>query len=203
MARSEWQSRWLTLVEFSRVGIAGNASRRRSIRVPRCEPVTLENVPSYRTRADVRIEVPGIGPLTAILPGAGTGFFLVKDYAEPIEVARVERLLEVPPSRSSHAGGPREYRWKTAVRSTISSCSEPQATQPITAAISSCARAVPMTGLRAEPERVPSSHAWLRTRSWLPERPGAAGERDRQRLRRLLTAARGIRSSPHHRNAPL
>lgn len=57
--------------------------------------VTLENVPSYRTRADVRIEVPGIGPLTGDIAWGGNWFFLVKDYAEPIEVSRVERLLEV------------------------------------------------------------------------------------------------------------
>ncbi len=98
--------------------------------------VTLENVPSYRYRKDVKIELPGIsrgegvagsegsaeGPelepstpqqghaqslltlppvagrkttLTGDIAWGGNWFFLVKDYPEPIELARVERLSEV------------------------------------------------------------------------------------------------------------
>lgn len=57
--------------------------------------VTIENIPSYRYRADVRIEVPGWGRLTGDIAWGGNWFFLVKDYPEPIEIARVERLLEV------------------------------------------------------------------------------------------------------------
>ena len=72
--------------------------------------VTLENVPSYRYRADVKIEVPGIvafrsakerssaeqkTTLTGDIAWGGNWFFLVKDYPEPIELARVERLSEV------------------------------------------------------------------------------------------------------------
>ncbi len=57
--------------------------------------VTLENVPSYRYRKDVKIELPGIGPLTGDIAWGGNWFFLVKDYPEPIELSRVERLSEV------------------------------------------------------------------------------------------------------------
>ena len=99
--------------------------------------VTLENVPSYRYRADVKIEFPGTsrrewvagsegfteGPerepshppqqghtqslltlppvaeqkttLTGDIAWGGNWFFLVKDYPEPIELPRIERLSEV------------------------------------------------------------------------------------------------------------
>ncbi len=72
--------------------------------------VTLENVPSYRYRADVQIELPESAAsrsakerslaeqqttLTGDIAWGGNWFFLVKDYPEPIELARVERLSEV------------------------------------------------------------------------------------------------------------
>lgn len=72
--------------------------------------VTLENVPSYRYRADVKIELPASvalhpssGPswaeqtmtLTGDIAWGGNWFFLVKDYPEPIELSRIERLSEV------------------------------------------------------------------------------------------------------------
>ena len=72
--------------------------------------VTLENVPSYRYRADVQIELPESvafcsakgrsfaerkTTLTGDIAWGGNWFFLVKDYPEPIELSRVERLSEV------------------------------------------------------------------------------------------------------------
>ena len=57
--------------------------------------VTLENVPSYRFRENVRVEVPGCGSLTGDIAWGGNWFFLVKDYPEPIELSRIERLSEV------------------------------------------------------------------------------------------------------------
>ena len=57
--------------------------------------VTLENVPSYRYRADVQIEIPGCGRLTGDIAWGGNWFFLVKDYSEPIELAHIERLGQV------------------------------------------------------------------------------------------------------------
>ena len=72
--------------------------------------VTLENVPSYRSRENVEIELPENvafrsakerpfsekkTTLTGDIAWGGNWFFLVKDYPEPIELARVERLSEV------------------------------------------------------------------------------------------------------------
>ena len=57
--------------------------------------VTLENVPSYRYREDVPVQVPGCGTLTGDIAWGGNWFFLVKDYPEPIELARIERLSDV------------------------------------------------------------------------------------------------------------
>jgi 4-hydroxyproline epimerase len=57
--------------------------------------VSLENVPSYRHRAGVRVEVPGIGPITGDVAWGGNWFFLagVSDLA--IEVGNVERLTDL------------------------------------------------------------------------------------------------------------
>ena len=57
--------------------------------------VTLENVPSYRYQSDVEVEIPGCGKLRGDIAWGGNWFFLVKDYPEPIELSRVERLTEV------------------------------------------------------------------------------------------------------------
>lgn len=57
--------------------------------------VTLENVPSYRYRAEVSIEVPEIGTVVGDIAWGGNWFFLVKNYQEPIHIGRVDRLLEV------------------------------------------------------------------------------------------------------------
>ncbi len=72
--------------------------------------VTLENVPSYRYRSDVKIQVPEVvafrsakerslaeqkTTLTGDIAWGGNWFFLVKDYPEPIDLTCVERLNEV------------------------------------------------------------------------------------------------------------
>jgi 4-hydroxyproline epimerase len=57
--------------------------------------VTIENVPSYRFREKVRVEVPGLGPISGDIAWGGNWFFLVRDFAEPIQLSRVERLTEV------------------------------------------------------------------------------------------------------------
>ncbi len=57
--------------------------------------VTVRNVPSYRTRAGVRVEVEGIGPITGDVAWGGNWFFLVHDPAPEIAPANAERLTDL------------------------------------------------------------------------------------------------------------
>ncbi|MFO0852580.1 MAG: proline racemase family protein [Gemmataceae bacterium] len=57
--------------------------------------VSVRNVPSYRHRAGVMVEVPGVGPVTGDVAWGGNWFFLVKHHAERLHLANVERLTDV------------------------------------------------------------------------------------------------------------
>jgi 4-hydroxyproline epimerase len=57
--------------------------------------VSLENVPSYRSRAGVTVEVPGIGPITGDVAWGGNWFFLAGVSGLAIELANVERLTDL------------------------------------------------------------------------------------------------------------
>jgi 4-hydroxyproline epimerase len=57
--------------------------------------VTVRNVPSYRHRKAVPVEVPGYGPVTGDIAWGGNWFFLVSDHRETLGVRHVERLADV------------------------------------------------------------------------------------------------------------
>jgi 4-hydroxyproline epimerase len=57
--------------------------------------VSLDNVPSYRSRAGVTIDVPGYGPVTGDVAWGGNWFFLVGEHRETIALDNIERLSEV------------------------------------------------------------------------------------------------------------
>src|SRR3954447_14206659 len=57
--------------------------------------VTVRNVPSYRHRKAVTVEVPGYGPVTGDIAWGGNWFFLVGDHRETLHVRHVERLTDV------------------------------------------------------------------------------------------------------------
>ena len=54
--------------------------------------VTVENVPSYRHRKDVTVEVPGLGPVTGDIAWGGNWFFLVDGAPCPIDLAHEREL---------------------------------------------------------------------------------------------------------------
>ena len=56
---------------------------------------TVRNVPSYRTRANVPVEVDGVGRVTGDIAWGGNWFFLVKEHREEISVRNVDRLTDV------------------------------------------------------------------------------------------------------------
>ena len=56
--------------------------------------VRLENVPAYRYRAAVEIDVPGHGPVKGDVAWGGNWFFLISDHGLPITPAVTDRLTD-------------------------------------------------------------------------------------------------------------
>lgn len=54
--------------------------------------VSLLNVPSWRAHKQVRVDVPGFGPVTGDIAWGGNWFFLVSDHGQTLEVANVDAL---------------------------------------------------------------------------------------------------------------
>lgn len=57
--------------------------------------VTVRNVPAYRYRADVALDVPGVGRVHGDIAWGGNWFFLVADHGQALDHARVEALTDV------------------------------------------------------------------------------------------------------------
>ncbi|MBA1201733.1 4-hydroxyproline epimerase [Pseudomonas capeferrum] len=56
--------------------------------------VTVGNVPSYRYRRQVTVEVPGHGPVLGDIAWGGNWFFLVSEHGQTLEMDNVEALTE-------------------------------------------------------------------------------------------------------------
>lgn len=56
--------------------------------------VSLTNVPSYRLRKGVTVEVPGYGPVTGDVAWGGNWFYLVEEHGQALEPARLEALTD-------------------------------------------------------------------------------------------------------------
>ena len=56
--------------------------------------VTVENVASYRHRANVTVDVPGFGAATGDIAWGGNWFFLIEDSPFSIDLENAERLTE-------------------------------------------------------------------------------------------------------------
>jgi 4-hydroxyproline epimerase len=56
--------------------------------------VTVANVPSYRYRKDVSMQVEGVGPITGDVAWGGNWFFLVSEHGQTLEMANVETLTQ-------------------------------------------------------------------------------------------------------------
>ncbi len=57
--------------------------------------MAVANVPSYRKRARVTIDVPGVGPVTGDVGWGGNWFFLVEQDRIPIRLTNVESLTDL------------------------------------------------------------------------------------------------------------
>src|ERR1051325_2766347 len=75
-----------TLAHLNRIGVGAHR-----IETPVCVVVAhldeegkveVANVPSYRLNADVKIDVPGLGPITGDIAWGGNWFFLIKEHSE-------------------------------------------------------------------------------------------------------------------------
>ncbi|WP_156992388.1 4-hydroxyproline epimerase [Paraburkholderia oxyphila] len=56
--------------------------------------VTVRNVPAYRYRQGVPLDVPGLGRIHGDIAWGGNWFFLVSDHGQQLEFANVESLTE-------------------------------------------------------------------------------------------------------------
>ena len=56
--------------------------------------VTIRNVPSYRFRKEVQVEVPEIGIVTGDIAWGGNWFFLVRDARHELHVKNLDLLLD-------------------------------------------------------------------------------------------------------------
>jgi 4-hydroxyproline epimerase len=57
--------------------------------------VSVRNVPSYRYQKSVSVDVPNYGTVVGDVAWGGNWFFLVNQHQEQLELANVERLLQV------------------------------------------------------------------------------------------------------------
>ena len=56
--------------------------------------VTLQNVPSYRYKKSVSVNVEGHGPVTGDIAWGGNWFFLVSDHGQKLEPSRCRQLVD-------------------------------------------------------------------------------------------------------------
>lgn len=56
--------------------------------------VSVRNVPAYRYRKDVSVDVPGFGPLTGDIAWGGNWFFLVADHGRTLDASNIPELTQ-------------------------------------------------------------------------------------------------------------
>ncbi|TWC62393.1 4-hydroxyproline epimerase [Herbaspirillum sp. SJZ099] len=56
--------------------------------------VTVRNVPAYRYRKQVEVDIPGHGTVLGDIAWGGNWFFLVNDHGKPIDMSHVEELTD-------------------------------------------------------------------------------------------------------------
>jgi 4-hydroxyproline epimerase len=66
-----------------------------SVHLRDAHTATVRNVPSYRKRVNVSVEVPGAGRVVGDVAWGGNWFFLVKECAEELRVSNAERLTDL------------------------------------------------------------------------------------------------------------
>ncbi len=56
------------------------------------QQVAIENVPSYRHRKGVAVQVDGVGPIIGDIAWGGNWFFLINEHGQALDIANVETL---------------------------------------------------------------------------------------------------------------
>ncbi len=56
--------------------------------------VSVANVPSWRERKNVTVDVPGLGPVTGDVAWGGNWFFLVEQHGQDLSLANADRLTD-------------------------------------------------------------------------------------------------------------
>ena len=57
--------------------------------------VSILNIPAYRYRKHVSIDVPGMGPITGDIAWGGNWFFMIDDHGQELVASNVEHLTEL------------------------------------------------------------------------------------------------------------
>lgn len=87
-----------TLFELGKIGIGGvkidTPVGPVKAQLHEDQSVSVQNVPSYRYRADVTIDVPEVGSVTGDIAWGGNWFFLVKECPIPVHPQNIPQLRE-------------------------------------------------------------------------------------------------------------
>lgn len=132
--------------------------------------VTVENVPAYRYRRQVRVEVSGYGPVVGDIAWGGNWFFLIGEHHLAIDTQNLDALTAFVGWCGWH-WSLRGFMAKTAGLSIISNCLPP--IRRWTAVTSCFARAKPMTAHPAGPAPAPNWPVWRPTANCNRVRSGA------------------------------
>jgi 4-hydroxyproline epimerase len=71
--------------------------------------VSLENVPSYRKAADVRVDVPGHGVITGDVAWGGNWFFITSDHGKKLELSSAGELADFSKCLRREVNSPRHF----------------------------------------------------------------------------------------------
>ena len=140
---------------------AGLVRVRADCRDGRCERITFENVPSFATHLDARVEVPGIGELRVDV--AYGGAFCAFVDAEALGFSIVPARRASSPTSASASARRSPSSWRSPTRPSPRSASSPSSSSP------------PRRATAATPATRPWSHpgAWTAARPARRPRPAS------------------------------
>ncbi len=120
---------------------------------------SIQNVPSYRSAANVVVEVDGYGPVQGDVAYGGNWFFLAKSIDRKLELSQVDELTDLA-CRIRRAVNEQGFPLVDHIE-----LFGPPHSKTATLETLSCVPAWLMTDRHAEQGPAPSSHAWPPTAS--------------------------------------
>jgi 4-hydroxyproline epimerase len=94
----------VTLAHLGRIGVGDHRFETPvgevRVKLHDANTVTIQNVPAYRSRKDVRLQVPGLGEVVGDIAWGGNWFFLCKQAPHPLQLSQVGALTQAAQSVS-------------------------------------------------------------------------------------------------------